>query len=295
DKYIRNYTETGNAKIIGIRRELFAKRKDGTIFPIDLAISEIILDNKKMYTGILRDISKQKAAEEKQIELMEDLTVVNKDLKDFAYIVSHDLKAPLRAIKSLSDWLYADNKDKLGEEGKEQIELISGRVMRMEKLIEGILKYSRAGNIGGGKEKIDIDEVIEDAKVSIGLPDNVKISVKSKMPVIMYPQTQIFQILLNLMSNAVKFMDKEIGEIEIDCTEENGYWKFSLADNGPGIEEKYYDKIFQVFQTLKARDEFESTGIGLAVVKKIVEGNGGKVWVDSKIGIGSTFYFTVGK
>ena len=135
--------------------------------------------------------------------------------------------------------MYAENKDKLGEEGKEKIELISGRVMRMEKLMEGILKYSRAGNIGGGKEKIDINEVIEDAKVSIGLPDNVKISVKSKMPVIMYPQTQIFQILLNLMSNAVKFMDKEIGEIEIDCTEENGYWKFSLADNGPGIEEQY--------------------------------------------------------
>jgi len=249
----------------------------------------------KTADSLHKEIGIRERAEKKQIKLMEDLTAVNKDLKDFAYIVSHDLKAPLRAIKSLSDWLYTDNKDKLGQEGKEHIELINGRVKRMEKLIEGILKYSRAGNIGEEKETIDVNEVIEDAINSVHPPVNVEISVKSNMPIIKYPQTQIFQIVQNLLSNSVKFMDKDKGKIEIDYSEENGYWTFSFADNGPGIDKKYYDKIFQVFQTLKSRDEFESTGIGLSVVKKIVEGNGGKVWVESELGIGSTFYFTVVK
>jgi len=115
------------------------------------------------------------------------------------------------------------------------------------------------------------------------------------LPTVECEQTRITQVFQNLLSNAIKYMDKPQGQIKIGCIEENGFWKFSIADNGPGIEEKYYEKIFQMFQTLLSRDEFESTGVGLTVVKKIVEMYGGKIWVESKVGEGSTFYFTLSK
>ena len=216
-------------------------------------------------------------------------------MKDFAYIVSHDLKAPLRGIKTLADWLSGDYADKLDEQGKEQMDLLLKRVERMHNLIDGILQYSRVGRITEEKVQVDLKELIPDVIDMVAAPDNITITVENELPVIECEQTRITQVFENLLSNAVKYMDKPQGQVKIGCVGEDGFWKFSVADNGPGIEEQHFERIFRIFQTLSARDEFESTGIGLSVIKKIVELYGGKVWLESKVGEGSTFFFTLPK
>ncbi len=240
-----------------------------------------------------KEVVERKLIEEKQTELIKEIESVNQELKDFAYIVSHDLKAPLRAIGSLSDWLATDYQDKFDEDGREQLNLLKGRVKRMHDLIEGILQYSRVGRIKEKPVMVDLNKSVSEVIDLIAPPENIQITIENSLPNIVFEKTRIEQVFQNLLSNAIKFMNKPNGEIKINSVMENGCWKFSVADNGPGIEEKYFIKIFQIFQTLVPRDIFESTGVGLAVVKKIIEGYGGKIWVESKVGEGSTFSFTI--
>ncbi|HCL00596.1 MAG TPA: PAS domain-containing sensor histidine kinase [Candidatus Marinimicrobia bacterium] len=243
--------------------------------------------------GISRDITRVKQAEDRQVQLLKEIESANTELKDFAYIVSHDLKAPLRGIGSLAEWLSTDYKDKFDEDGKELLDLLMGRIKRMHNLIDGILQYSRVGRLREEKEEVNLNELVKDVIDMIAPPENIKITVENELPSILCEKTRIGQVFQNLLSNAIKYMDKPKGKIKIGCNEDEKYWKFSISDNGPGIEEKHFEKTFQVFQTLKPRDEFESTGIGLSVVKKIIELYSGTIWVDSKIGEGSTFYFTL--
>ncbi|HEX3034074.1 MAG TPA: PAS domain S-box protein [Thermodesulfobacteriota bacterium] len=242
-----------------------------------------------------RDITERKRAEENQAQLLKELQVANQELKDFAYVVSHDLKAPLRAISSLADWIATDYRDKLDEEGKEQLDLLISRVKRMHSLVDGILQYSRVGRIREEKVEVNLRELVAEVIDMIVPPENIEIKVENELPSVLCEKTRIEQVFQNLLSNAVKFMDKPKGEIRIGCVQDGSFWKFSVSDNGPGIEEKYFKKIFQMFQTLTPRDESENTGIGLALVKKIIEMYGGKIWVESKAGHGSTFFFTMSK
>lgn len=244
--------------------------------------------------GIFWDITASKMAEQRQNQLLEQLEKVNQELKDFAYIVSHDLKAPLRGIKTLAGWMLSDYADKLDEEGREQLKLLSSRVDRMQGLIEGILQYSRIGRMEEEERlEVDLNKLMADIIDMLAPPENITITVENELPVIECEQTRITQVFQNLISNAIKYVDKPEGLIKVGCIEESGYWKFNISDNGPGIEKKYFDKIFQIFQTLSPRDEYESTGIGLTVIKKIIEMYGGRIWVESKIGEGSTFYLTL--
>ena len=221
--------------------------------------------------------------------------VIEKQLEDFAYVVSHDLKAPLRAINQLAAWISQDHAGAFDKGGKEQMDLLVGRVKRMDNLIDGILQYSRAGRIKGSEKEVDLNNVVKEVIDTLAPPKNIHVTIEDKLPVILAETVRIEQVFQNLISNAIKYMDKPKGEIRVGYVDEGNNWKFSIADNGPGIEEKYYDKIFQIFQTLESRDKRESTGVGLALVKKIVELYGGKIWVESKTGEGSTFFFTVRK
>ena len=225
----------------------------------------------------------------------DELAGINQDLKEFAYIVSHDLKAPLRAINSLVDWIASDYADKFDEKGKELLNLLLGRVKRMHELIEGILRYSRVGRIKEEKVKIDFNQLILDVIEMVAPPDNIKVEVNGNFPKLIVEKTRIEQVFQNLLSNAIKYMDKSNGNIKVNGKEREDCWEFSVADNGPGIEEKHFKKIFQIFQTLAPRDKIESTGVGLSLVKKIVELYGGNVWVESEVGKGSTFLFTLFK
>ncbi|MCJ7777140.1 MAG: ATP-binding protein [Sedimentisphaerales bacterium] len=252
-------------------------------------------EGKWLAAGVNVDISERKQAEEKQARLVEEIEDANQELKDFAHIVSHDLKAPLCGIRTVAEWISADYADKLDEKGREQMGMLMERVERMYKLIDGVLAYSRVGRLKEKRIQVNLNELIRSIIDSLAVRENISIVVENELPVLECEETRITQVFQNLMSNAVKYMDKPEGQIRIGCIEENGHWKFGVTDNGPGIEEKDFERIFKIFQTASQHKTAESTGIGLSIVKKIVELYGGKIWVESKVGEGSTFFFTLPK
>jgi signal transduction histidine kinase len=251
---------------------------------------------------LLQEIADREKAEQalenmnKDLEsAVHELSRSNKELKDFAHIVAHDLKAPLRAIGTLADWIAIDYADMLDQRGKEQIGLLVGRTRRMSNFVDGILRYSEIGRVTQKQQKVNLNTLVAEIIVQIAPPENVEITVENELPVLTCEKTRLIQVFQNLLDNAIKYMDKAQGRIRIACVEEDDFWKFSVADNGPGIAEGYFEKIFEIFQTLSPRDELESTGIGLTVAKKIVETYGGRMWVESKVGEGTTFLFTLPK
>ncbi len=224
-----------------------------------------------------------------------DLKRANKELQEFAHIAAHDLKTPLRAIGTLADWISMDYADKFDEQGKEQVRLLVTKARQMTALIDDILQYSRLGQSAQKNQQVNLNTVLSGVIEEIAPPEHIKITVENELPAMMCRKTHIIQIFQNLLGNAVKYMDKPKGQIRVGCVEQDDFWKFSVADNGPGIDEKYFDKIFKIFQTLAPRKGVESTGIGLSIVKKLVELNKGRVWVESEVGRGSTFFFTLPK
>jgi len=241
------------------------------------------------------EIAEREKAEHKQAELLKELENVNQELKDFAYIASHDLKAPLRAIKTLAEWISTDYTDKLDADGQEQLKLLRSRVDRMHNLIDGILQYSRVGRVREKVVDVNLCNLVPEIIDMIAPPKHICVTVDTDLPTIRCGETRITQIFQNLISNAVKYMDKPQGLIKVGCAEQGEFFRFHVSDNGPGIEKQHWERIFKIFQTLAPRDEFESTGIGLTVVKKIVELYNGKIWLDSEVGKGTTFFFTFPK
>ncbi len=239
-----------------------------------------------------RDITDRYQAEKKQAELMTRVAQINEELTHFAYVVSHDLKAPLRGIKLLTEWLCADYGDKLGDQAQEQMTLLQSRVQRMHNLIEGVLQYSRVGRVREDMVAVDLNELVPSIVDIIAPPAHIHIQVEGTLPSVVCEKTRVTQVFQNLLTNAVKYMDKPEGQIRVACRDQGGFWEFRVSDNGPGIEEKYFERIFKIFQTLAPKDECDSTGVGLTIVKKIIELYGGKVWVESVVGQGTTFLFT---
>lgn len=225
-----------------------------------------------------------------------DLEIVNQELRDFAYIVSHDLKAPLRAINQLATWIGEDYGSRLDEEGRNQLALMSERVKRMHALIDGILQYSRIGRLQEQRQEVDLNAIAADVINLLAPPPHIRIRIDGRLPVVYAEKVRMQQLFQNLISNAIKFMDKPQGRIVISATSDRELHHITVADNGPGIDEKYHQKIFQIFQTLGPQTgSTDSTGIGLSLVKKIVELHGGTITVHSKPGEGSRFVFTLAR
>jgi signal transduction histidine kinase len=221
----------------------------------------------------------------------EDLERKNSELDKFASIVSHDLKAPLRAIGNLTGWIEEDAAGTMTPEVMANFELIKQRVARMESLINAILDYSRADRSDAREEQVDVSQLISDTMDFIGQPGHVRLNLPERLPVIRADRTRCNQVFLNLMVNAIRYCDKPTVEITVTGRREGDGWVFSVKDNGPGIDSRYHEKIFAIFQTLHRRDDYESTGVGLAIVKKIVEDEGGSIWVESESGKGADFRF----
>jgi PAS domain S-box-containing protein len=224
-----------------------------------------------------------------------DLARANRELQEFAYIAAHDLKTPLRAIGTLADWISRDYADQFDEQGKEQVRLLVTKAKQMTALIDDILQYSRLGQSLQNNQPVDLDEVLAEVISQIAPPENIEIAIEHHVPAITCKKTHLIQILQNLLGNAIKYMDKPKGQIRVTCFDQDDCWKFSVVDNGPGIDKKHFDRIFKIFQTLGPHEGVESTGIGLSIVKKLVELNKGRVWVESEVGKGSAFIFTLPK
>ncbi len=281
-------------------RESRLRHKDGTTFFVEASLKFVSHEKEDYIIALARDITERREAEQKQAQLIEELRKtnekmegINEELKEFAYIVSHDLKAPLWGIKTLVDWICADYGEKLGEDGRERLNSLTDQVRRMQSLIDGVLQYSRAGHVKEENVRVDLNEVLGDVIEMVAPPENITVSVEDRLPVVECGTTRMTQVFQNLLSNAIKYMDKPQGRIDISYAEDGDYWRFCIADNGCGIDGKHFERIFRMFQTLAPADASESTGVGLAVVKKIVELYGGKVWVESEIGQGSRFFFTL--
>ncbi len=294
DGYLERYRRTHEPHVIGIGREVTARRSDGTLFPAELALAGTLVEGQQLFTGVLRDISERKAAEARQAELLQDLKAANEELGNFAYVASHDLKAPLRAIGSLAQWLSADYADRFDEEGRQHMALLLSRVKRMDRLIDGILQYSRVGRVKETPSRVDLNALLAEVVDLLAPPPHVKVTL-GELPVVRMDRTRLQQVFQNLLSNAIQYIDKPQGEVRVEGAANAETWTFSVRDNGPGIERRHWDRVFQLFQSLSLRDSTESTGIGLSLVKKIVELHGGRVWLSSEPGQGTTFYFTLPK
>jgi|GEM_PF-2196321 PAS domain S-box-containing protein len=241
------------------------------------------------------DITLRKKSEVIQEHLLKELAEKNKDLDDFAYIVSHDLKAPLRGIKSLADWIYEDYSTVLGGDGKEQLDMLRNRVFRLHGFIEGLLEYSRIGRMNMKKESFDLERAVSQVIEMVKPEEDFDIKILTKLPNIYAEKLRIEQVFQNLISNAINYNDKRKGSIEISHEESPTHFLFKVKDNGMGIEQRHFDKVFQIFQTLNTRDTYESTGIGLAIVKKIVTSHKGTIYLESEPTKGTTFIFTIQK
>jgi PAS domain S-box-containing protein len=243
--------------------------------------------------GIHLDITEQYELSEQKEQLLKDLESSNEGLQEYAHIVSHDLKSPLRSISALVSWLEEDFGDKLGPAGLSQLNLMQDKIASMDQLITGILRYS---SIGSEKARFEICptlKLVQQLKATIYWPEQIALRFNGTMPSIKADKTQLQQLFQNLLSNAIAYMDKPKGQIEIGYNDLGDLHEFSVKDNGIGIPKAYQEKIFEIFETLESGKG--SSGIGLSIVKKIVQLHGGTIWVKSEYGAGATFYFTIKK
>lgn len=252
---------------------------------VELSGSDLV-DYIDSQTKEILEINKQKES------LLNELAHQNQELSDYAHMVSHDLKSPLRSIDTLTAWLKEDYKDAFDTNGEKTLNLIRANVEKMDTLINGILEYSTIGKDQIEIYDVDLNNLIDNILTIIQIPDNIKIS-RADLPIIKGDKYRLQQLFQNLISNAIAYNDKENGTIEIGVTDKNKFWEFYIKDNGIGIEEKYFDKIFKTFEKLE--NNGESTGIGLSIVKKIVDLYGGNIWLTSQVNQGTTFFFTIKK
>ncbi|MFZ5801636.1 MAG: PAS domain S-box protein [Candidatus Omnitrophota bacterium] len=295
-QFYRNLWETISSGKIWYG-EFHNRKKSGELYWESASIAPIKNPEGKIthFVAVKEDISERKKREEELRQLSYELERSNHELNDFAYVVSHDLKAPLRGIASLATWLEADFAEKLGEEGRKQVRLLKERSIQMDQLINGILEYSRIGRVKEQEEKVDLNDLAREAIALLGVPSHIKVTFANALPTLRCQRVRIQQVFQNLLSNAVHYMDKEEGRIILSCCEREKEWEFCVEDNGPGIDEKHFGRIFKLFQTIPVQGKASGTGIGLSLIKKAVELHGGRIWLESRVGQGSRFYFTLPK
>lgn len=245
--------------------------------------------------GFAIDVTKDKQRENKLQDSYESLERINTELDQYAHIVSHDLKAPLRAISNLSLWIEEDLGPVVNDEAKKNFEMMRGRISRMEMLINGILEYSRAGRDHNKPEHLSTYTMVNDIVSVLSPSQDYQFEIQPDMPNLEADRLKMEQVFSNFISNAIKYNNNPNPVVKIGFKDSATRYVFFVQDNGPGIAPEYHEKVFAIFQTLNARDKVESTGVGLAIVKKIVEEAGGNVWIESEEGKGSTFFFSMPK
>jgi len=266
---------------------------DNRIYPLDNGVAVLAIDitERKRAEAALQEFNAtlERLVEDRTAELQRS----NHELAQFAYIISHDLKAPLRAINHLAEWIEEDARTSLPPKSQEHLTRLRGRVRRMEKLLDDVLVYSRAGRQRHPREKVDTALLVRDIVEMLAPPPGFIVTTTDSMPTVVAERVPLETVLRNLIGNAVKHHHTpEAGQVMISARRDGDWIEFAVADNGPGIEPAYHQRIFEIFSTLQSRDQVEGSGIGLSVVQRTVEARGGRVWLDSDRGRGATFFFT---
>ncbi|MBI5099452.1 MAG: PAS domain S-box protein [Nitrospirae bacterium] len=279
----------------GMRLETTGVRKDGNEFPLELSLARWETKEGIFFTTIIRDTTERKQAEEERERLIEELERSNKELEQFAYIASHDLQEPLRMVSSYVQLISKRYKDKLDQDADDFIAFIVNGASHMQTLLHDLLTYSRVGTHGEPFGFTDLNSVLDKATINLKkVIDKNHADIKyENLPAVYADEVQMVQVFQNLITNAIKFRSGETPHIRISAERKENEWIIQVRDNGIGIDPKHFDRIFIIFKRLHTKEKYPGTGIGLAICKKIVERHGGRIWVESEPGKGSTFYFTI--
>ncbi len=293
---LHQYVISGEGPMLNRRLEMEALHKDGHLFPVEMTISPIRWGRSHIFSAFVRNITERKRAQEALASQTEELTRINAELEDFTHSVSHDLKEPLRGIEAFAGFIAEDYGDKLDEQGQRYVNVLRESAVRMKDLIDDLLQLSRIGRTRYQYAPVAVRSLVEDVGLELNFTlqeKHVDLRIDPDLPTVACDKVRMREVFKNLISNAVKYNDKPEPQVEIGCRAENGVFTFSVRDNGIGIEPEFHEKIFKIFQRLHHREEYEGTGVGLAICKKVVEAHGGRIWVESAPGQGTTFLFTV--
>jgi PAS domain S-box-containing protein len=278
--------------------------RDGRVLWVEARTSIVVDEQGRPIgtRGVTIDISRRKRIQQalrrraqQVLRIARQLKEKNAELDQFAYVTSHDLRAPLRGIANLSQWIEEDMAERFTPEAHQQMDLLRGRVQRMEALIDGILEFSRVGRERTAKELVDVGELLRGVIDLLAPPPEARVEIIEPMPKVLTERLRLQQVFMNLIGNALKHNPRADKWVEVSSRDLGTEYEFTVADNGPGIERQYHEKIFVIFQTLVARDKVEGAGVGLSLVKKIVENHGGTIRVESSPGAGARFIFTWSK
>lgn len=279
-----------------VRLDISFLRRNNTQFPGHVNMSIIEAENGRLIAHYINDITQRKQVETTLTAQAIQLQKSNEELQNFAYIVSHDLRAPLRALNTYSRFLEEDFGDELGEDGHDYISGISESAKHMDSLITGLLAYARIDRPSQAPTLINSQEMLLKLIQNLNLNEYATINLPKNAPLVWGYEYQLQQIFANLFENSAKFVAEDVHpKIDVSFTQDDDFVTFAVKDNGIGISDKYFDKIFGIFQRLHTIDEYDGTGVGLAIIKKAVEKIGGKIWVSSAVGKGTTFFFTIPK
>ena len=273
---------------MGAGRDLHGRRKDGSQVLVEIGLNPIETDEGLFVLASVVDISARKQAEE-------ELRRSNEELERFAYVASHDLQEPLRTVASYVQLLARRYRDRLDKDAGEFIDFAVQGSLRMQRLIEDLLTFSRVGTRGGALVPIDSGTALEAAIASLraSIDEAQAIITHDRLPAVLADPVQLEHLFTNLVGNAIKFRGAVAPRVHVGAALDGGRWILSVRDNGIGIDPQYFERIFVIFQRLHGREEYPGTGIGLAICKKIVERHGGRIWVESQPGSGTTFFFTL--
>jgi PAS domain S-box-containing protein len=294
--YRTGFYEHPSARAMGGGRDLYALRKNGTEFPVEIGLNPVQAKEGLYVLSSVVDISARKKAEEALRKAAEELKRSNEELEQFAYIASHDLQEPLRMVVGFLNLLEERYKPQLDENAAKYINFAVDGARRMSQLISDLLAYSRVEHIGPNILPVDLKNVLDSAKANLrnSIQESTAEITHDELPTVPGNPTQLTQLLQNLIGNAIKFRREGASpKVHVGCSREGDHWLLTVRDNGIGVAPEYREKIFMIFQRLHGREKYPGTGIGLAICKKIVERHGGRIWIESKPGEGSTFFFTL--
>jgi PAS domain S-box-containing protein len=290
-QHMNNYLVQPIAKNMSMRDDLFGCCKDGSRLAIEVGLTPIHFSNGIFILATINNVSERKRIEVQRAEHMQELERINQELDRFAYIASHDLKSPLRGIEQLTSWLAEDLSDNANENVQKYLGLIQSRIHRMVLLLDGLLMFSRIGRVDTETTEVNSRQLAEDMFALVAPPQGFELVLKGEFPNFYTVRPLLELVIRNLISNAIKHHDLGTGVITVSCEAVDQQYRFSVIDDGPGISSSYHEKVFEMFQTLKPRDEVEGSGLGLSLVRKTVESLGGEIQLKSQ-GRGCCFCFS---